>query len=96
MCQDAAAEAIIELKKYGPGGISITRQSLMDCLAACSSCNRWEHEEKGFFAKALKQDIKLMEQKLEEMEKNWHWGDGEMSRIRRRAWEKEWCFTGMH
>ena len=89
-CQEAAEEALDALKQYGPGGLSVIRQALVDCLAACSVCELWEHEEKGFFATALKEDLALMYVKLENMEKNWNWGDEEVSRIRKKEYRAEW------
>jgi hypothetical protein len=89
MCRDAAEEALSSLKQHGVGGISVIGQDVMDCLAACSVCGRWEHKEKGYFAKALKADLKAMGEKLDHMEENWYTFDPEMSRRKKRKhWKK--------
>ena len=89
MCQEAASEALSSLKQHGVGGISVISQPLLDCLAACSMCGRWEHREKGYFAAALKADLKAMGEKLIHMEDNWYHGDAEVGRIKEKAsWKK--------
>ncbi len=89
MCQAAASHALSSLKKHGVGGISALSQDLLDCLAACSVCRLWKHKEKGYFALALKADLKAMGEKLIHMEDNWYHGDAEVGRIKEKAvWKK--------
>ncbi len=89
MCQAAAEEALNALKRHGPGGISVVKQSIVDCLAACTVCDRWKHADKGFFSMALEQDLLFMGEKLENMEKNWYHGDPEVAKVRKdEAWKR--------
>ncbi len=88
-CRGAAELAIIALKELGVGGVPKVGKAIMNCLAACSVCDLWESEEKGFFAEALQQDLDLLYDKMVSMNKNWCQGDSEMSLIsKQKSWKK--------
>jgi hypothetical protein len=83
-CQRAAAETVELIAAYGSGGCAMVRQDLVDCLAACSICDRWEYKDKAFFTRALRRDVEDLFVVFERIERNWYRGDSELSANRNR------------